>query len=78
MLQKYRMWPFLLQLSYPESSSQFGIRQLCGEFQILKADLLSRSLVPGKKYGQLKGRDLQVILSYFILESDLPESKKCN
>lgn len=59
---------------YPESSSQFSIRQLSGKFQILKADLLSWSLVPGKKYSQLEGRDLQVVLPNFILKSDLPES----
>lgn len=62
---------------YPESAPQLGVRKLSGEFQVLEADSLSRSLIPGEQHGQLEGGDLQVILTNLVLKSDLEIPKKC-
>ena len=56
---------------HPERASQLSVRKLRCQFQVLEADLLPGSLVPGKQHGQLKGRDLQVVLPHFVLEGDL-------
>lgn len=61
---------------YPESAPQLGVGKLSGEFQVLEADSLSRSLIPGEQHGQLEGGDLQVILTHLILKGDLEIPKK--
>lgn len=61
---------------YPECASQLCVGQLGGEFEVLEADPLPRSLVPGEEHSQLKGRHLQVILAHFVLEGDLRRREK--
>lgn len=61
---------------YPERAPQLGVRKLSGEFQVLEADSLPRSLIPGEQHGQLEGGDLQVILTHLVLKSDLEIPKK--
>lgn len=57
--------------AHPESAPQLRVGKLRGQFQVLKADSLSRSLVPGEEHGQLEGGDLQVVLAHLVLEGDL-------
>ena len=67
-------WPHLQPVcvsSYPECASQFCVRKFGGQFEVLKADSLAWSLVPGEQHGQLEGRDLQVVLAHLVLERDL-------
>lgn len=61
---------------YPEGAPQLGVRKLSGQFQVLEADSLSRSLIPGEQHGQLEGGDLQVILAHLVLKGDLEIHKK--
>lgn len=63
--------------SYPQRPPELRVRQLCGQFQVLKADPLSGSLVPGKQNSQLESRHLQVILPHFIFERDLIGRNNC-
>lgn len=71
--------PWTLEPAHPESAPQLRVRKLCGQFEVLEADSLSWSLVPGEEHGQLEGGDLQVVLAHLVLEGDLgtpPTTKK--
>lgn len=57
--------------SDPECAAQLCVRQLCGQFEVLEADPLSGSLVPGEQHGELERRHLQVILTHLVLKGDL-------
>ncbi len=57
--------------SDPESAAQLCVRQLCGQFEVLEADSLSRSLVPGEQHRELERRHLQVELTHLVFKRDL-------
>ena len=57
--------------SDPECAAQLCVRQLCGQFEVLEADPLSGSLVPGEQHGELESRHLQVVLTHLVLKGDL-------
>lgn len=69
---KFKVFP----CSDPERAAQLCIRQLCGQFEVLKADSLSGSLVPGEQHGQLERRHLQVVLTHFVFKGDLSRETK--
>lgn len=62
--------------SDPKRSAQLGVRKLRGQFEVLKADFLSRPLIPGKQHGELEGRDLKVVLAHLVLKGDLNKQQK--
>lgn len=64
--------------AHPERAPQLSVGELRGQFQVLKADSLSRPLVPGEEHGQLEGGDLQVVLAHLVLEGDLETPEKRN
>lgn len=57
--------------SDPECAAELCVGQLRGQFEVLKADSLSGSLVPGEQYGQLERRHLQVVLPHLVFKGDL-------
>ena len=61
--------------SDPECAAQLCVRQLCGQFEVLEADPLSGSLVPGEQHGELERRHLQVVLTHLVLKGDLSRRK---
>lgn len=61
----------LVAADYPEGASQFCIRKLGGQFEVLKADSLAGPLVPGEQHGQLEGGHLKVVLAHLVFEGYL-------
>lgn len=57
--------------SDPECTAELCVRQLGGQFEVLKADSLSGSLVPGEQHRQLERRHLQVVLPHIVFKGDL-------